>query len=91
MNVPFIPVMIVYLLLQKHSALWSKTSKFVRGEGGYRQSVTALANTTPHCITILRSSGLGVFIGMIPGAGRILQLLLPITKLVVSVRHQKLW
>nr|WP_283936555.1 tripartite tricarboxylate transporter permease [Escherichia coli] len=38
------------MLLQKHSALWSKTSKFVRGEGGYRQSVTALANTTPHCI-----------------------------------------
>ncbi|BBU79337.1 hypothetical protein EIMP300_07370 [Escherichia coli] len=93
MNVPFIPVMIGLFAASEAFRSMEQNQQIRQGAKVAIGSLLLPWQTLRRiALTILRSSGLGVFIGMIPGAscmGRILQLLLPITKLVVSVRHQK--
>ena len=50
MNVPFIPVMIGLFAASSIPLYGAKPANSSGREGGYRQSVTALANTTPHRI-----------------------------------------
>ena len=51
MNVPFIPVMIGLFAASEAFRSMEQNQQIRQGrEGGYRQSVTALANTTPHRI-----------------------------------------
>ena len=90
MNVPFIPVMIGLFAASEAFRSMEQNQQIRQGAKVAIGSLLLPWQTLRRiALTILRSSGLGVFIGMIPARGRILQLLLPITKLVVSVRHQK--
>lgn len=90
MNVPFIPVMIGLFAASEAFRSMEQNQQIRRGAKVAIGSLLLPWQTLRRiALTILRSSGLGVFIGMIPGAGADIAALLPITKLVVSVRHQK--